>query len=238
MPHWYRWATDVCIVRFTSYCKIVRGMDMNLVLWIRSTSTQTKVLVLTYFYNTPTLTVLMLYEVLVLVLRFRVLAPTQAPLWLCTGYDQTTATIDCSDHSGFGPRLPDISRNGFKQCCLPLTESMYPEWLWRSFWVWAQPVRDWTQDWVGGGVFEILRPAFETGFRLMKQSAHSWKLLCCQSVSAPRHVLMYPSYKIIPRMVVKIILGMGPASDSQYYKVSCLSSAQSKPRMIFEFVNK
>ena len=41
-----------------------------------------------------------------------------------------------SDHSGYGPS--QIERWFY----LSLTDSMIPEWLWRSFWVWAQAVRD------------------------------------------------------------------------------------------------
>ena len=42
----------------------------------------------------------------------------------------------------------------------------------------------------------------------------------------------------VPRMIVKIILGVGPASEKQYYKANCLSSAESIPRAISDFVSK
>ena len=40
----------------------------------------------------------------------------------------------------------------------------------------------------------------------------------------------------VPKMIVKIFLGMGPASKRQCYKVSRLALDESTPRIIFEFV--
>ena len=41
-------------------------------------------------------------------------------------------------------------------------------------WIIAEWLGRWTQQWEAKGVFEILRPAFETGLRPVKQFAHSW----------------------------------------------------------------
>ena len=48
----------------------------------------------------------------------------------------------------------------------------------------------WTSQWVAEGVFEILRPAYETGLRLVKQFA-----LCRNFASAWRHGPMSTPYK-------------------------------------------
>ena len=42
----------------------------------------------------------------------------------------------------------------------------------------------------------------------------------------------------VSRMIVKIVLDMGPANGSQQYTVNPLSLAESISRMTSEFVNK
>ena len=47
-----------------------------------------------------------------------------------------------------------------------------------SRWIIVEWLRRWTQKWAAEGVLEILRPAFATWFRLVKQFAHIWNLPC------------------------------------------------------------
>ena len=61
------------------------------------------------------------------------------------------------------------------QCVIPFS------WCWSVFdrRVMAEWLGHWTQQWAEEGVFEILRPVFETGLWLMKQFAHQTSNIRC-----------------------------------------------------------
>ena len=42
----------------------------------------------------------------------------------------------------------------------------------------------------------------------------------------------------VPRMIVKIILGMGPANGRQYYKVNSLVGWVHTQNELYDFINK